>query len=737
MSAFGGVWYARPMRGRLALGVWLLLTSLLSLPLPSASAANPEPSAIVRNIQQGRYLAARDQLHRLLFSEIEPVWKRRALYLLGHVHLKLGANEDAARYFERARTALPVLSDYALYNLGLAEAGAGRYQEARRAFTSLLSGEPGSRLHPHALLKRAEAAFAADAWEAARPDYERLLEGWPYFNEHPTASLRLGQIAEAEGHQQRALASFKDAVLSGPAHPSATEAFERLDALRANLSLRPPRWSAEEALRLGRAWLAEGRPKEALEAFELAHGQAVRALIRGRAALGAAKAELARGRRDDAAGRLGRLISRDPRHPDVPEAHYHMGRALWNVNRRGEARTVLRRLLHNHRASPFCEQAFYILGRLYAEQEWYARSAKAFGELAAAYPDSELAREGLWRIGWNAYRRGRFGDAAASFRRSLSRLASTDWEDEVAYWLARSLERSGRRSRAVGLYRDLVRRYPHTYYGQRSAWRLNRLGEPSAGIEPALATVSEGMDASALPAAFSLSSGAGAERVKRALELAAMGFRSDAERELKLAEAAFPDNGAGGRAVAFSLGSLYHRAGLYELAIRRLNGPFAAMAPEEVLRLERRFWELYYPRPYLEMVERASAENGLEPALVLALIRQESAFRAGAVSPAGAVGLMQLLPRRGEAAAEALLDPEVNVALGTEHLARLIERYDGRLIDVLVAYNAGVKRLERWRGRFKELEEDEFIEAIPFSETRTYVKRVLRNAALYRMLYPD
>ena len=85
------------MRGLPALGVWLLLTGLLSLPLPSASAASPEPSAIVRHIQQGRYLAALDQLHRLLFSEIEPAWKRRALYLLGHVHLKLGANEDAAR----------------------------------------------------------------------------------------------------------------------------------------------------------------------------------------------------------------------------------------------------------------------------------------------------------------------------------------------------------------------------------------------------------------------------------------------------------------------------------------------------------------------------------------------------------------------------------------------------------------------------------------------------------------
>ena len=107
------------------------------------------------------------------------------------------------------------------------------------------------------------------------------------------------------------------------------------------------------------------------------------------------------------------------------------------------------------------------------------------------------------------------------------------------------------------------------------------------------------------------------------------------------------------------------------------------------------------------------------------------------VSPAGAVGLMQVLPGRRDKDGEALFDPEVNLARGTEHLARLIKRYDGRLVDALVAYNAGIRRLERWRARFKGLDEDEFIEAIPFTETRTYVKRVLRNAALYRMLYAD
>ncbi|MFQ6672679.1 MAG: transglycosylase SLT domain-containing protein, partial [Candidatus Tectimicrobiota bacterium] len=663
--------------------------------------------------------------------------RRRAVYLLGHVELKLGAHEQAAQYFERARTVLPTLSDYALYNVGVAEAGAGRTVEARLAFTELVNEEPESRLHPHALLARAEAAFASEAWGPARADYERVLAGWPAFDDRPQAHLRLGQMAEAEGSKDRALEAYKSAVLRGPAHPAAAEALERIESLRARLARPPALWSAEEALALGEAWLAEGRPAEALSAFEAALAQARRSLLRGRAALGAAKAELALGRRTRATARLRRLIRKSPRHPDVAEAHYLLGRTLWNLDRLSEARTVLRRLLHRHRSSPFCERAFYILGRLYAEQGSFGRSAKAFRELAVAYPEGELAREGLWRMGWNAYRRGHYREAAATFRRVLPRLEVTDWEDEVTYWLARSYGRAGERPRAIELYRDLARRYPHTYYGQQAASRLARLGE--AGAHAALEVTPARAEADASPLAAPLPAwwGHGAGRIEQALELVAMGFTADAARELELAEAALAEAGDADRAAAFSLGALYYRAGLYALAIRRLNGPFAAMAPEEVLGLDRRFWELYYPRPYLGLIERASAENGLEPAPVLGLIRQESAFRAEAVSPAGAVGLMQVLPGRARAEDDALLDPEVNVAAGTAHLARLLERYEGRLVDALVAYNAGVERLGRWRRRFRGLEDDEFIEAVPFTETRTYVKRVLRNASLYRMLYAE
>lgn len=714
---------------------YLLAAALLPAFLTTFAHAEPEPKTVVRHVQQARYLTARDQLHQLLFSEADLVWKRRALYMLGHVNLKLGAYQEAASYFEEARKSLPALSDYALYNLGIALAGSGRYSDARRALSELIDGEPTTRLKPHAHLKRAEAAFADGDWKAARSDYGRVVEVWPDFSERPQAYLRLGQIFEAMGEDEKALSSYKRSVFSGPSHPAAAEASKRLEALRSRSGLRTPTWSAEETVALGRALLKAGRPEEALDMLDTLRGRRVSADLGGQAELEASKAQLALGRRSDAVKRLQRLVGRHPRHPDVPEALYLEGRSLWNLDKIAEARVVLRELLHLHRSSPFCEQAFYILGRIYEEQGRFERSAKAFRELAAAYPASELAREGLWRMGWNAYRRGRAAEAVTKFQQALGELASSDWEDEVTYWLARSYEKAGQDGRALGLYRELAGRYPHTYYGQRAAFRLERKGgdppESASALKPA-----RDETAPYDPAWLDSHLGEGElRRLERARELAAMGFSADARGELDLAEADLKSHQGAERTWALTLGALYNQSGLYEMSIRTLNGPFASMAPEEVVRLDRRFWELYYPRPHLKLIEREALARGLEPALVLGLIRQESAFDAQAVSPAGAVGLMQLMPSRAEAEEGQLNDPEVNLARGTAHLVRLLKEYDGRVVDALVAYNAGARRLESWKKRFGSLEEDEFIEAIPFSETRTYVKRVLRNAFLYRTLY--
>ncbi|HUF75216.1 MAG TPA: transglycosylase SLT domain-containing protein, partial [Longimicrobiales bacterium] len=160
---------------------------------------------------------------------------------------------------------------------------------------------------------------------------------------------------------------------------------------------------------------------------------------------------------------------------------------------------------------------------------------------------------------------------------------------------------------------------------------------------------------------------------------------------------------------------------------------------------DRQLLRATFPFPYRELVRREAEEWGIDPLLMAALIRQESAFKSDIVSPAGAIGLMQVMPPTGQMLArrhgpdpftdESLTRPEVNLHLGAAFFVDMSRRYDGDLPLVLSAYNAGPTRATAWR-RFPEASDPlRFTERIPFDETRGYVKNVRRNLGLYRALY--
>jgi soluble lytic murein transglycosylase len=152
-----------------------------------------------------------------------------------------------------------------------------------------------------------------------------------------------------------------------------------------------------------------------------------------------------------------------------------------------------------------------------------------------------------------------------------------------------------------------------------------------------------------------------------------------------------------------------------------------------------------YPAPMLETIVRESRRHDIDPALFAALVRQESWYNPRATSGAGARGYAQVMPRTGQAVARALrfphwdaallYEPEASVTLGAAHLAASLRRYDHEA-RALAAYNAGQSRVQRWNRKRGTEDAEVFIERIPFTETRDYVRIVLRNRELYRALYP-
>jgi soluble lytic murein transglycosylase len=154
-------------------------------------------------------------------------------------------------------------------------------------------------------------------------------------------------------------------------------------------------------------------------------------------------------------------------------------------------------------------------------------------------------------------------------------------------------------------------------------------------------------------------------------------------------------------------------------------------------------WSAGYPLVYSDLVVRETAANGLSEGLIYSLIRAESGFSPAIKSPAGAIGLMQLMPATAKATArekgafnpQQLTLPEYNIKLGTRHFGALMKDFDGDVIYSIAAYNAGASAVDRWRKGTQGLKMDEFIESIPYQETRDYVKKVYASAATYRQLY--
>jgi soluble lytic murein transglycosylase len=227
----------------------------------------------------------------------------------------------------------------------------------------------------------------------------------------------------------------------------------------------------------------------------------------------------------------------------------------------------------------------------------------------------------------------------------------------------------------------------------------------------------------------------------RVQEFQHLQMRRKAQAEIDALAALLPRSPASD----YFLAKLFAQTDHHLAAFRRLNQIISTLTPMQIRDLPREFWTLLYPKTFWDHITPQATRHGLSPYLVLSLIRQESAFNPRALSHAGARGLMQLIPSTARIVARQtwgrrfnlhmLFEPQANIQLGTHYFSHQLQQFDHNPVFALAAYNAGPHRVEEWRQRWPDLPMDEFIEQIPFTETRLYVKLTLRNLLIYEYLY--
>jgi peptidoglycan lytic transglycosylase len=383
--------------------------------------------------------------------------------------------------------------------------------------------------------------------------------------------------------------------------------------------------------------------------------------------------------------------------------------------------------------STWMTDALLSAGNMYMLRRDYEVAVPFYAEIYQRQKNGRLSPYTHWKTAWLTYRMGKKEDARRLFEEQIETYPGSPEVPAAIYWRGRLAEEDGNKGLARAYYQKLTENYRYFYYANLARDRMAKLGDEV--VDPPLLE-----NLPRLPAPpRDWEPPADNVRAQKAQLLANAALYDFAVAEMQAASAGSPPW------EAKSVAEIYGEQGSYIRAIETLKRAVPGYFTAEIPQIPRPVWEGLFPRPFWDELKRDAAANRLDPHLVASLIRQESEFNPAAISRANAMGLMQLLPSVGKGLAkemkikhfspDELLVANTNLQLGTRYFRHMVDHYDGQVEYALAAYNAGEDRVDDWRknGNFSDVEE--FVESIPFTETREYVQAIMRNAALYKLLY--
>jgi len=629
------------------------------------------------------------------------------------------------------------LGDYVVFFGGESAAREGKRTEAEEALRLLEETFPGSPLLPYL---RHDVAYVA----ALDNDVAASRQAFGLSRGRVSGSRRKaeeGYVAAFLAEEGVPAAEAAELHLENFSTYTAREAgilsFERLwkwraDGLLAGWDLSPGFYAkfAKAAARAGEAERARALFEEAISRFT-ASGEYFSMV------LDFAEFHRKQGETAAAAALLEKHL------PDAPpafrsEARFLRARVEWKAGRLAEARKEFLDIAEGDALPGTADRAWYLAAWIAEDEGDLAGATESYERLRGARDDS-IRQEARFRFAYGLYRMGRHDEAIAAFDVGEAGGGGTVERARHRYWKARALRDAGREEEAAPIFSDLAGDafagiYAIFAVSDRRAEMLRFLHASSNGETKACGEERERLWARIRKANWGP---ADAEKVRRAERLTLLGVIDYAVLEASLVDRTaarkaigMGDGGAPGL-FRYLAGDL--RGGIYETS----NVPLDPMNPGLVDRIQ-------YPLAPEFLADCDRRRSGIDPLVLLAVIRQESRFQADVLSSAGAVGLMQLMPRTAAETArkekmakpgrKELLRPSVNIRLGAAYLSRLVNGFGGDYFRAIAAYNAGEAAVKRWWTQANG-DPAAFLEGINYKETRFYLRRVFLNLLQYYRIY--
>lgn len=694
-------------------------------PTPGDSAAQTELASLARALHTaapGSY----EKLSSFATKNASTVWGARAALALGYEDYTKNHLPQSLNWLAKAKKDA-LLSEYVLYWSAQAKRGQKNMAAAFADLQTFQQEYPNSAMREQFL-----EAYAPTARDTGHPQEAiEVLNAYASTNTRPVLLLERAQSYKIAHQLPRAAKDYQTLYYKYPLSDEAKAAATALPQIARELGREYSAPTLEMQEQRAQIFFDAHKWKEARAEFEKALSMVSDPASpkRQRAQLRIAQAKL------QPKGSPTILSSLTTPDPEVDaERLFGLSQAYRTAKNEFEMFATLDSITQKYPKSVWNEEALMAAGNYYWVLLDRPKAVTYYQRLIDAFPEGKHAYNAEWRIAWIAFL-NKQSDADQRLSAFLVKYPTSANAVDALYWLGRSAERSGNPGHARSDYEKAIERFPQTYFAHAAAVRLKQLGPGEEDPSDFLAKIPEPPPLRAFDEPIPASA---ADRWAKAQALRIIAFDASAELELKnayfatssprflleAAQAAF-DQGH------FAAGMSYGRIILPSFESRKISD-----APMAV-------WKTLYPLPYEAALRREATRNDFDPMFAAGLIRQESTFQAEIVSYANAIGLMQVLPKTGKILAKQLkirynkkllYDANYNLQLGMLYIANLV-RLTGAPEYAAAAYNAGEDRIALWKAERNYEEIPELVESIPFTQTREYVQIVLRNAAVYRIIY--
>ena len=600
----------------------------------------------------------------------------------GRQQLEKKQYEDAIKNLSRACKEIPLVGDYALLWLSDAYHETGNHKEALNAVRTLLSKYPDSPLEKKARLRELKEVeeTSADNIGSLFESYTRDYKG------DQEVKYLYARWLKSNNKTDQAKKIFRELYIG--AGPFSGMAYHELDACDI---------SNNDLVR---------RASNLMDAMDY------------RAAESALRAALAKDEGDERIAlrkALGQSLFKQKRYAEAADVFCQAKERYWEMRSRyraGEKDTIESSI--GELLSGDDKKLASILISVASDKRRDGKKEEAvnlFSKVKDSY--SSAAEDALWGIGWTYYLSGEYKKASEFFSKLYDRYGNTKY----LYWKGRSIEAGG--EDATQIFQQLMGKR-RDFYSTLSYARSRR------GTEHSFQSGSKGIKKLVTPVQK-----AGMKRMDRIDTLLEIGFTKEATAELL-----YLSRKTNSLDDVVSICSRLQELGQFKDSVR-----LAVRVPYTETLLQ-----FLYPLAHWETVEKLSGKYRIDPLLILSIVREESRFDSDARSSAGALGLMQLMPKTavrfdkkvklGIRSSHDILNVTHNLHLGTFYLGSLVREF-GSYAPAIASYNAGEDIVKQWLQKGKYKSADEFIEDIPYQETRHYVKRVLTTFYEYKHIVSE